>query len=81
VLRLSWRRDHDAVQLTIIMSLRLRKKIEHLLGGCDVNLNGNAPWDIQVLNEDLYAVRRIQRALVQNVTILPERQRRVIPCT
>ncbi len=37
------------------MSRRLRKKIEYLLVGCDVTLNGNAPWDIQVLNDDLYA--------------------------
>jgi cyclopropane-fatty-acyl-phospholipid synthase len=37
------------------MSFRLRKQIERLLLDCDVTLNGNEPWDIQVFNDDLYA--------------------------
>jgi cyclopropane-fatty-acyl-phospholipid synthase len=36
-------------------SSRPRRTVEELLEGCGVQINGNRPWDIHVLNEDFYA--------------------------
>jgi cyclopropane-fatty-acyl-phospholipid synthase len=41
------------------MSIRPRQIITQLLGECDIRINGDAPYDIRVRNDDFYV-----RALV-----------------
>ena len=34
--------------------LHHRKKVESMLAAADIRIGGNRPWDVQVLNEDIY---------------------------
>ncbi len=34
---------------------RYRRQVEKMLGAGDIRLNGDRPWDVQVLNEDIFA--------------------------
>ena len=35
-------------------SRHYRKKVESMLAAADIRIGGSRPWDVQVLNDDIY---------------------------